>query len=270
MGIYFLKEEAFSNLITNIAENKDIYLAGEFSTSDFTKSEISFESKGTLDPEVLKTLQEPFDNKNYELENSVIVFRAFREITRYQASDPRMWSFYCHTFATKYARARYAKKFNNEVDLSQLIGSVRMHFFGGNQSRELLRNNLLARLWWNYRLVMDVDENLAEDLLKVLLVNSDHRNSFVERPTQFSTNAVKARLLYSFDKYKNDPSDIYFEAPRGSKDEQTISNHYNYRAAARFLNLLGGTINLNLLSCDEIIDLMFEDEMKFYSNGTYD
>jgi hypothetical protein len=263
MAIYFLKEETVEKMIADISINRDLYMNDGFELGRLSSLELAFESKGKVNLDVLTSIQVPTESASFEVENSKIVFSAFEEITRYQASDIRMWAFYCHLYATKYARARYPKKFNNENNLGDFINSARMHFLGGSQSRELLRNNLLARLWWNYRLVKDVDEDSADELLRVLLVNSDHRNSFVERPTQFSSNSIKAALMFSCFKYKKDAKNIYFDAPRGSKEEIKSITHYNYRAAARYLNLLGGTINLNLLSTDEIMELIFKDEMKF-------
>jgi len=268
MAIYFLKEETVEKMITDISLNRERYMNDGFELGHLSNLELSFESKGRVNLDVLSSIQVPAENASFEIENSQIIYSAFEEVTRYQASDIRMWAFYCHLYATKYARARYPKKFNNEINLGDFTNSARMHFLGGSQSRELLRNNLLARLWWNYRLVKDVNEDLASDLLKVLLVNSDHRNSFVERPTQFSSNSIKAALMFSRYKYKEDVKNIYFDAPRGSKEEIKNITHYNYRSTARYLNLLGGTINLNLLSTDEIMKLIFEDEMKFQQKMT--
>ena len=267
MGIYFFKEETIEKMVSDIPLNKNKYLFEGFQVQDLARKDSSFESKGQVNHDLLKTLKEPDESSSFEADNSITVFNAFEEITRYQASDIRMWSFYCHAFALNYSKARYPNKFNDQVKSLDFVNYVRMHYLGGSQSRELLRNNLLARLWWNYRLVKDVNDLIADDLLKVLLVNSDHRNSFVERPTQFSSNSIKAALMFSHYKYSNDKDDIYFDAPRGSKEEIKNTKHYNYRTAARYLNLLGGTMNLNLLTTEDIQGLIFEDEQKFYARN---
>jgi hypothetical protein len=267
MGIYFFKEEAVEKMVADIPLNKNKYLFDGFLFEDLTGKDLSFESKGQVNHDLLKAIKDPDDTSSFEVDNSITVFRAFEEITRYQASDIRMWAFYCHAFATNYSRSRYPQKFNDQANSLDFVNSVRMHYLGGSQSRELLRNNLLARLWWNYRLVKDVNESIADELLQVLLVNSDHRNSFVERPTQFSSNSIKAALMFSHYKYSNDKDDVYFDAPRGSKEEIRSTKHYNYRTAARYLNLLGGTMNLNLLTTEDILGLIFEDEQKFYARN---
>jgi len=102
-------------------------------------------------------------------------------------------------------------------------------------------------------------------MLRALLINTDHRASFIERPTQFSTNAFQAGLLYSLKKFKEDNKNIYFDAPRSTKGAAKEVTHYNYRAALAFLNRLGGTVNLNLLKPTEIMDLIAKDEDVFYS-----
>jgi hypothetical protein len=265
MGIYFFKEESIEKMDSNIIINKEKYLNDGFDIDLLKGSDLSFESKGQVNLELLKSLKLPEEGSFFEIENSSTVFNAFSEITRYQASDIRMWSFYCHAYATQYGVARYSKKFNLDASNEDFISSVQTHFLSGGQSRQLLRNNLLARLWWNYRLVKDVDDSMADDLLSVLLVNADHRNSFVERPTQFSSNSIKAALMFSHYKYTYDKEDVYFDAPRSSREEIINTTHYNYRTAARYLNLLGGTINLNLLTTDDILEMIFEDEQKFYA-----
>ena len=266
MGIRFLKSKAVANLIENIDQNIDRYHSGDFSDYGLDESEYSFESLGIVNVQQLTTLLVPTNLDNFEAENSEIVFGAFKDITRYQAADPRMWAYYCHMYALPYARARYPKRFSKEVSKDIFVQAVNAHFISGSQNRNLLRNNLLARLWWNSRVVNDVDQKNAPDLLRVLLINTDHRAAFVERPTQFSTNAFQAALLYSMKKFKENSKHAYFDAPRGSREAIKNTSHYNYRTTVTFLNRVGGSINLNLLKPMEIMDLISKDEERFYKS----
>jgi hypothetical protein len=264
MGIKFLKTSAVTSLNENIELNFDRYSSGSFLDYGLDDPTFSFESSsGVVNEQQLATLLLPVKEENFEAENSEIVFGAFSDITRYQAADPRMWAYYCHMFAIPYARARYPKRFSTDTSKEMFLASINAHFISGSQNRNLLRNNLLARLWWNARIVTDVDEKNSPELLRVLLINTDHRASFVERPTQFSTNAFKAALLYSHKKFKESQNNKYFDAPRSSKEDKKNTSHYNYRSTAAFLNRIGGSLNLNLLSHDEIMDLIANDEDKF-------
>lgn len=263
MGIRFLKSKAVSNLSENAESNIDRYTHGDFTDYGLDEFDFSFEASGTINVQQLSTLLLPTTDENFEAENSEIVFGAFRDLTRYQAADPRMWAYYCHMYALFYARARYPKRFSKDVSKDIFITSVNAHFISGSQNRNLLRNNLLARLWWNSRIVNDIDQKNAPELLRVLLINTDHRAAFMERPSQFSTNSFQAALLYSLKKFKENNKHSYFDAPRGSKEAVKNTSHYNYRTAAAFLNRIGGSINLNLLNHSEIIDLITKDEERF-------
>ena len=265
MGIYFLKSEAIAGLYSTIEADKDLYLKESFSEYGLGSPLKSFESSGSVNTQELSTIHLPTQDDFYEAENSEIVFSAFRDITRYQAADSRMWSYYSLMYGLPYARKRYPAKFKADTSLEELFNCVDMHFLKSNDSRNLLRNNILARLWWNARVVNDVDPRTAPEMLRALLINTDHRASFIERPTQFSTNAFQAGLLYSLKKFKEDNKNIYFDAPRSTKGAAKEVTHYNYRAALAFLNRLGGTVNLNLLKPTEIMDLIANDEDSFYS-----
>jgi len=268
MGLIFLKSDAIVSLYEAISADRDIYFKGSFTGYGLDSPLRSFESTGTVDVQELSTIHLPNKDDFFEAENSEIVFSSFRDITRYQAADSRMWSYYSLIYALPYARKRYPTKFRSDVSDQDLYDAINLHFLKSNDSRNLLRNNLLGRLWWNARVVNDVDPRSASELLRALLVNTDHRASFMERPTQFSTNAFQAGLLYSLKKYKDNPKNIYFDAPRSTKGAAKDVTHYNYRAALAFLNRLGGTANLNLLKPTEIMDLISRDEEIFHSKAS--
>lgn len=265
MGIRFLKTEAVADLLSRVEEDKDLYIQGTFDGYGLDSPLKSFESSGSVDIQELATMHSPSASDFYEAENSEIVFSAFRNITRYQAADSRMWSYYGLLYSLPYARKRYPNRFTSDIPVDDFASNVDLHFLKSNDSRNLLRNNVLARLWWNARVVNDVDPRTAPEMLRALLVNTDHRAQFIERPTQFSSNAFQAGLLYSLKKYQENPKNIYFDAPRSVKGSAQLATHYNYRHVAAFLNRIGGSVNLNLLKPSEITDLISKDEEIFYS-----
>ena len=265
MTIRFLKSETITDLLSNVEDDKNLYIKGSFASYGLDSSLKSFESSGAVNIQELATLILPTSADFYEPENSEIVFGAFRDITRYQAADLRMWAYYSLMYGLPYARKRYPAKFLANTSAEDLVNSVDMHFLKPNNSRNLVRNNILARLWWNARVVNDINPRTAPEMLRALLIHTDHRAQFMERPTQFSTNAFQAGLMYSLKKYKENNKNIYFDAPRSAKGAAETVTHYNYRATAAFLNRLGGTVNLNLLNPSEIIELVAKDEESFYS-----
>jgi len=267
MAIRFLKSETIAQLLFHVEDDKDRYIKGSFSGYDLDSPLNSFESAGAVNIQELATLLLPSADNFFEPENSEIVFGAFRDLTRYQAADSRMWAYYSLMYGLPFARKRYSAKFQSTSSIEDLSEAVDMHFLKPNNSRNLIRNNILARLWWNARVVNDIDSRTAPEMLRALLINTDHRAQFMERPTQFSTNAFQAGLMYSLKKYKENNKNIYFDAPRSVKGAMKTVTHYNYRATAAFLNRLGGTVNLNLLKPTEIMDLVARDEESFYARA---
>jgi hypothetical protein len=261
MPVKFFKTESLNALLSQISENLESYQNGDFTNNGFDDPQHSFESLGDVNIAELETLQIPTALDNFEAENSEIVFGAFREITRYQATDVRMWTYYVHLFALEYARARYKKIVSS--DESVALTAIRNHVFASNESRYLRRNNALARLWWNQRLVLDVDPYNTPELLRVLLINTDHRATLIERPTGFASNAFCAKLLYSLEKYRETPRHQYFDAPRQRSGAEASVTHYNYRHANKLLNRLGGATNLAFLKPEEIVEMIRRDESNF-------
>jgi hypothetical protein len=262
MELRFLKTSAVSTLVHDISSNVLRYQQNGFDDLDLFSSNYSFQSaSGLFNAQELESLVIPDSHSDYEADNSYKVFNAFPNLSRYEATDPRLWTFYCHNYALDYTRARYAKKLQKEDSLG-ISNEIYKHFFANNNNRDLIRNNSLARLWWNYKIAQDADASNAQEMLKVLLVNTDFRASIVERTSLFSSNSFKALLQFAYKKFKNDPKDIYFSAPRGSGGLDEV-NHYNYRHAAKFLNRLGGWVNLSIVEVEEIVELMSQDEMAF-------
>ena len=229
MAIRFLKTETIGELYLNIENDKDLYLSGSFASYGLDSPLKSFDSAGNVNVQELATLHLPTNDDFFEAENSEIVFGAFRDITRYQAADTRMWAYYSLLYGLPYARKRYPSKFQKLALIDDLSEAVDLHFFKPNNSRNLIRNNLLARLWWNARVVNDIDPRSAPEMLRALLINTDHRAQFMERPSQFSTNAFQAGLMYSLKKYKENNKSNYFDAPRSIKGATQSATHYNYR-----------------------------------------
>ena len=261
MEIRFLKTQTIAILTQQLRSNLEVYKSGSFEHLDLGSPENSFQSStGSVVMQDLEGLMIPDSKGDYEVENSWRVFAAFPQLSRYEAADPRLWTYYCHMSALDYTRKRYSSKLE-VADEATIAKNVHKHFFAVNNNRELLRNNSLARLWWNCRIATDVDPEKAYEILEVLLINTDFRAAHIERPLQFSTNAFKALIKFARQKYAANRDDLYFIAPRNAGD-QSKCKHYNYRHAALFLNRLGGWVNLSMLSVDDIVGLIVEDESK--------
>jgi len=266
MSIRYLRTTSLKELVELIPQNLEKYASEGFGGYGLDSDTWSFESKSSdVNIAELKTLILPKNDNFFEAENSEIVFGAFSSLTRYQAADPRLWSYYTHLDGLEYVRARYPKRFDLS-DKVTLAKSIQSHVFAASQSRYLMRNNALARLWWNARVAFDVSSKNASDILKVLTLNTDFRATIIERPTQSTSNAYKAAILYSVDKYSQDEHSSYFIAPRSGSASSSKVTHYNYRHVLKLLNCLGGSLNFSYLNPQEIIEYIKKDEDEFLNN----
>ncbi len=266
MSIRYLRTTSLKELIELIPQNLEKYTSGGFDGYGLDSDSWSFESKSSdVNIAELKTLISPRKDNFFEAENSEIVFGAFSSLTRYQAADPRLWSYYTHLEGLEFVRARYPKKFDI-TDKVTLAKSIQSHVFAASQARYLMRDNALARLWWNARVAFDVDVKNASNILKVLTLNTDFRANIIERPTQSSSNAYKAVILYSVEKYSQDENSSYFIAPRARDSSSSVVTHYHYRHVLKLLNRLGGSLNFSYLNPQEIIEYIKKDEDEFLNN----
>lgn len=257
----FFKTQELARLYENIGEYLLIYKSGSFQDFGFDSDDLSFEVESVdVDISKLVNLKKPDRSSLFEVENSEIVYSAFYKLNRYQAIDPRFWTYYCHVDAAlDYSRARYDKKFDS--DNESLISAVRQHIFAPMSGpRMLFRNNALGRLWWNYRVALDFDASKPETILDVFMAHTDFRASIIERTSLFSNNSFKASLLFAKEKYLEDKNHNYFIRPR---NKDVVSSHYHYGEVGKFLNRLGGNRNLAYLSPEKIFELIVADEKKF-------
>ena len=257
----FFKTQELSNLHKNIGNNLVNYKSGSFLDFCLDSDELSFEVRSIdTDLSKLEHLKLPSDKSLFEVENSEIVYSAFHKLNRYQAIDPRFWTYYCHLDSSlNYARARYRNKFQSD-DVS-LIEAIRQHVFAPlSGPRMLFRNNALGRLWWNYRIALDVDPINPRSILDVFLAHTDFRASIIERSNVFSNNSFRASLLFAKAKYLENKNHTYFIRPR---NKDGASEYYHYGDVGKFLNRLGGTQNLAYLTPDKILDLIVANEKNF-------
>lgn len=257
-----MRESKLEELSSSILKNLDRYRYGSFEDYGLDNQAWSFSSAETkFSPQDLETLVIPNEKGNFEAENSLIVYQAFRNLTKYQACRPGLWTYYCHLNGLNYIRHRYRKEFFDE-DKEKAVKSIVQHCFSNGSNRQLTRDNALSRLYWNGCLLSRIEP--AEKRNKaaiVLLTNTDIRASLVERPALITSNAFEAAIDYLIHKY-----DV--EGPKGkfflrSKQDMSNQRNFSYREMFKFLNRLGGKLHLNLLEPEEIVSFIQDFEIKF-------
>lgn len=179
----------------------------------------------------------------YDLENSKLVFEAFRGLSRTQASDPRLWTYLTHVSCWEYMKSRWspAEKFFNDAPenrASKLKTYILEHYFvRSDQSRALIRNGI-ARLWWYAFLTFDESRDNPYELTAVLLKNLDITKNLLER--NLGRNKI---ILHSVLEFFLDKEDLINDGDAGRK---------RVRKLFHSLNLHGGHCILDSLSKNDI------------------
>ncbi len=151
-------------------------------------------------------LNMPTDGDLYDIENSKLLFEAFRpQLSRTQASDPRFWTYMTHFTSWDYMRARWRveTKFKNdslEERRKKIKTYITEHYFiQSNASRALVRNGL-ARLWWFAFLTYDSKRQNPFELTAVLLAKLDIARGTLERSLGRNKDVLHGILEFLLDK----------------------------------------------------------------------
>jgi len=115
---------------------------GDVVLSEYNRESVAYDptwmSTSRLEvPDDIIELAGDYEN---DIDNSIKIFRRFK-LNRFEASDPRLWTFLCHVQFRSYALSRW-----NCTSISQ----ISEHWFV-ETTRGLGRNSV-ARLWWGAKL----------------------------------------------------------------------------------------------------------------------
>jgi Family of unknown function (DUF6339) len=226
MKARFFKEKYLKELELNIAENLELYRAGNFdlvANNTDNYFEVAFE----VDEVKLKSLL-PSNKNEAEVQNCMLIYEAMQNLTHFHARDARLWVYLTHTVLLPYTRARWVIP----ADDVAAIKFIKDHFFC-IANRGVERNNAASRLWWLAALCNRTQGLGLKDALTTLLYQSDVRASIVERPTTSQClNIFSAVLRKLHESYHTD---------------KKLFERSLMREAMKKLNLEGGVKLLGIL-----------------------
>ncbi|MDE2744961.1 MAG: DUF6339 family protein [Chloroflexota bacterium] len=161
--------------------------------------------------------------------NALALFESFSQLSPYQASDQRVWTYLCHNECRSYVAARWLRGY--DPDSPGAIERVLNHFFvRGNRS--LIRDNGLSRLWWLGSIAHKADPAEPRRFLDILLYRQDVRSALIERPS-VSMNLDVLKAIYAV--MKED-----FET-----EDRALFQRGPFREWMKNLNRRGGVILLD-------------------------
>ena len=118
---------------------------------------------------------------NKDLENCKIILESLGNLSAAEATDERLWTTLCFGNYSKYSKARWPLERAKNSDY------VQNHWFA-RSSRNRMRDNAIARLWWMGHISQKVSISDHEAVLKTLFFNSDYRSNLLERNS--SANSI--------------------------------------------------------------------------------
>ena len=172
----------------------------------------------------------------FELENTISLHSALKDLSPSQAADERLWVWLSHGPYWEYMRHRWPVE---KVDGS-FQRYVLEHYFLGDV-RSLVRHGL-ARLWWfGYSTyVKDAEDPYA--LTRLLLHTTDARQSLLERKF-WRNQEVLHSVLRRVQHWRANNLDFYVPRER-------------FRRLCKTFNTYGGTLLLDALNEPDIFKLV--------------
>lgn len=249
MQIGFYKDEAYDRLYRGVDRNQDKYFSDEDWVPAFLESlnekyeEFSYvEPLSDFDPvyeEGPKTDQQKAKN---DCENAINFHRSYRNLNRYQACLPTMWTYLCHQ--PKYRKYLCDRWLTNERGAE----SIRKRFFVRGRGENLFFENGLSRLWWIPELTYDEKHEDPYHLTKVLFQNQRIGKDILTTNNRMSPNRIRG-ILKAIEMMRETTDDNLSEI---------------WRECRKYFNRQGAIIALEFLSEDEIQRMAYSYMMKVY------
>lgn len=201
MKARLLKGATVEELRHSVPTNLAYYRTGDFSHLAVDDA-LWFELGLEVDETRLNELKFSKGPDHYEVENCIILFDAFKDLTPYEARDERLWAYIVHTNLLEYSRKRWPIPSDNKAAAAH----IRRHFFARDK-RQTERDNAASRLWWMAHLCARISSVQKNTALEAFLYKSDVRANLIERPTTSQSSelfgAILGKLIASYNGKRN-------------------------------------------------------------------
>lgn len=229
-------------LINNLKENRgtDSYLKNRF---EHDPNEI-LSSKTILisqKPELIS----PKKGKNFQFENSKIIFECYKKLTLVQASDVRLWTYLSHVDFWDYMMLRSSV---SKITKPKRGEFILQHWFCYPLNAKNLLRNELSLLWWGAYLSYDSDRKDPYEMTKELFSMLDYTRTLLPSVQGRNRNFTQALLEFVLENF-----DLF----RQYKESKV-------RFLMRKLNYIGGYTISTVFSKNEIKNIFkqYEEELR--------
>lgn len=173
----FISDNTLLKLANSVGGNIDRYKSGNF--LDLT-SDIGWQietNSVNVNMEKLSQLKSAKGSAEEDIANSIIVHDALEGMTPAIAMDERVWVRLTHIECLEYSRSRWIEGEEGE----KLEKAITKHMFASGRDR-IRDDNAISRLWWNMQIAKMIEPEDPIGTLEMMLLTSDYRMAFVERP----------------------------------------------------------------------------------------
>lgn len=230
--VLYVGQAVADSLIDSIAENTDRYLNEGFRDL-VEQGNWELATNLTYDPAPLEDL-DPDRSAEAEIKNSLLVWRALKNITPSLATENRIWIRFTHLECRDFCQKRWLEGKSDKT----LQNAIRAHFFADTRTR-WRDDNAISRLWWNYWIAQRLMPDDPEKALRIIFRSTDMRLSTVERPGLFIRPAISAGILRAF-----------------ARDEWVMAQEEHWRKFMKVLNKAGAGKIFEAMTNAEIDQLM--------------
>lgn len=237
-SLRYMSNAVLGSLKENVAQNLDRYTGDGF--ADMAAGEgWGIESDISFDASLLETLDSRA-GAQYEMKNSVIIWKALHHLPAALATEDRIWSRLSHVECFEFSRNRWIK---TESDPEKLGKLIRTHFFAPSLTR-FRDDHAIGRLWWNAYVAKQLMPQNQERALELILSKADTRLNLVERSMSFGRLNVGQAILRIMD-----------------KQPDIVGSESGFRDFMKAVNRYGGGIVFEALTdsaCDKFMETCWE------------
>lgn len=237
MKIHFLKDDGLTALKTNFKSNIGHYrqptnewifeyFQGDNPFGEFKTEVEDFKLICGTDKEIGKT----------DVQNAITLYSAMKNISDTQATDERLWAGLCHSDFWEYVNKRW-----NVAESSTTKENLLSHYFFAHNKKRSLITNTLSKLWWLGRLTYDATRPDPFELTHYFENDFSTKTLMIFSNNFMSNKKIAIGLLSALSKLE-----------KGEIPSKGMTKRDVYYEATKYLNILGGTVILDMLSSDEI------------------
>lgn len=235
-------EDAYYRLLHDIPKNSEYYYGDEDWLPKYFDGldeyyEVSTVNVKKFTPIYTSGKKDDPQKSKEDLENTRLLYDAFKNLTPLQASNKYMWTYLCHAVPEyrAYIRDRWMQDDRDNT--------IKNRFFVTTPS-SLLNDNALSRLWWYGHLTYDQKSNNHYELTEVLFTNQTICTDVMDTLNRTNYNRMRGVLLAIKD-FKDELS-----------DNEGITDYF--RECKKYLNHYAAVTILEFLESDEIRDIAFK------------